>query len=98
MGNPRTRNLHPRFTRTHSPPTVFTPWGRELELSEKKMKIQKKSQRYLTLTRYKIQEDTRYKIQEIQDTRYKIQDTRNFILRRFVYINISSIELVSDYK
>ena len=28
----------------------------------------------------------------------KIQDTRNFILRRFVYINISSIELVSDYK
>ena len=32
-------------------------------------------------------------------TRYKIQeDTRNFILRRFVYINISSIELVSDYK
>ena len=28
---------------------------------------------------------------------HKIQDTRNFILRRFVYINISSIELVSDY-
>ena len=29
-----THNLHPRFTRTHSPPTVFTPWGRELELSD----------------------------------------------------------------
>ena len=29
---------------------------------------------------------------------FRIQDTRNFILRRFVYRNISSIELVSDYK
>ena len=30
--------------------------------------------------------------------KYKLQETRNFILRRFVYRNISSIELVSDYK
>ena len=27
-----------------------------------------------------------------------LQDTRHFILRRFVYRNISSIELVLDYK
>ena len=37
--------------RTHSPPTVFTPWARELELSAKKITIQKKSQLYLTLFR-----------------------------------------------
>ena len=47
----KTHNLHPRFTRTHSTPTVFTPWGRELELSAKKIKIQKKSKLYLTFFR-----------------------------------------------
>ena len=50
----RTRKLHPRFTGAHSPPTVFTPWGCELELSSKKMTIQKKSQRYLTLFRLSV--------------------------------------------